>query len=54
MTEPLGEALAVDYRQLSAFVCGALPMVVAVEKRLLALGVDATRIHADKFEPSGS
>ncbi|WZB70177.1 2Fe-2S iron-sulfur cluster binding domain-containing protein [Achromobacter xylosoxidans] len=54
VTEPLGEALAVDYRQLSAFVCGALPMVVAVEKRLLALGVDATRIHADKFEPSGS
>jgi xylene monooxygenase electron transfer component len=54
VTAALEEDLALDYPNLSAFVCGALPMVVAVEKRLLALGVDRARLHADKFEPSGS
>ena len=29
-------------------------MVEAVEKRLIELGVDAERIHADKFVPSGT
>ncbi|EZP36717.1 MULTISPECIES: 2Fe-2S iron-sulfur cluster binding domain-containing protein [Janthinobacterium] len=54
VTDVLDESLASDYHQLSTFVCGALPMVVAVEKRLLALGVPAGLIHADKFEASGS
>ncbi|MCC4594198.1 2Fe-2S iron-sulfur cluster binding domain-containing protein [Xanthomonas campestris pv. phormiicola] len=53
VTAPLDAGLAVDFQRLSAFVCGALPMVEAVEKRLRALGVDGARIHADKFEPSG-
>jgi NAD(P)H-flavin reductase/ferredoxin len=54
VTAPLDQQLGVDYRSLSAFVCGALPMVEAVEKRLLALGVEPGRIHADKFAPSGN
>jgi NAD(P)H-flavin reductase len=54
VTAALDEHLEVNYQQLSAFVCGALPMVEAVEKRLLALGVPAARIHADKFEPTGN
>lgn len=53
VTTALDEQLGVDYGSLSAFVCGALPMVEAVEKRLRALNVDADCIHADKFEPSG-
>ncbi len=36
-----------------AFVCGSLPMVNAVEKRLVALGINAANIHADKFMPTG-
>ncbi|MBN3788571.1 2Fe-2S iron-sulfur cluster binding domain-containing protein [Burkholderia sp. Ac-20353] len=53
VTAVLDAHLGVDYGSLSAFVCGALPMVEAVEKRLRTLNVDADRIHADKFEPSG-
>ncbi len=53
VTAVLDEELDVDYHSLSAFVCGALPMVEAVEKRLRTLNVSTDRIHADKFEPSG-
>ncbi|MGP8473921.1 2Fe-2S iron-sulfur cluster-binding protein [Burkholderia sp. PR2] len=53
VTAALNDQLGVDFGSLSAFVCGALPMVEAVEKRLRGFNVDADRIHADKFEPSG-
>jgi len=52
VTDALDEKLGVDYRKTAAFICGSLPMVEAVEKKLLGLGVDAERIHADKFLPA--
>lgn len=53
VTQPLDENLGVDFGSVASFICGSLPMVAAVEKRLLALGVNPERIHADKFLPSG-
>ncbi|MFT4148997.1 MAG: 2Fe-2S iron-sulfur cluster binding domain-containing protein [Paracoccaceae bacterium] len=53
VTDALTPDLGVDFAQASAFVCGSLPMVEAVEERLMALGADLRRIHADKFQPSG-
>lgn len=53
ITEALEPAQGVDYRELAAFVCGSLPMVEAVERKLVALGVEPARIHADKFLPTG-
>ena len=53
VTEALTPELCSDYRQVSAFVCGGTPMVEAVERRLVSLGVAATRIHTDKFQPTG-
>lgn len=53
ITAALDAGLGVDYANTAAFVCGSLPMVEAVEKRLLSLGVAPGRIHADKFLPSG-
>lgn len=52
VTAALDDALGIDYRAVSAFVCGSLPMVEAVERVLLRQGVPASRIHADKFLPS--
>ena len=52
VTDALDEKLGVEYRKTAAFICGSLPMVEAVEKKLLGLGVDAERIHADKFLPA--
>jgi toluene methyl-monooxygenase electron transfer component len=54
VTAALTTALGVDFRSTAAFICGNLAMVEAVEKRLIALGVDPERIHADKFVPSGT
>lgn len=53
VTAPLDDKLGVDYSNVSSFICGSLPMVEAVERRLLELGAQAERIHADKFIPSG-
>jgi ferredoxin-NADP reductase len=53
ITEALDETLGVDYKTSAAFVCGSLAMVEAVERRLIGLGVDPARIHADKFMPTG-
>lgn len=53
VTAALDPGLGIDWGRASAFVCGALPMVEAVEARLTALGLPRGRIHADKFEPSG-
>lgn len=53
ITEALTPALGVDYPEVAAFVCGSLPMVEAVERSLLKLGVLPERIHADKFLPTG-
>lgn len=53
VTAPLNEQLAFNYREGVAFICGGLPMVEATERRLLALGMPADRLHADKFIPSG-
>jgi len=53
VTEALTSELCSDYSQVDAFVCGRTPMVEAVESRLKDLGVAATRIHTDKFQPTG-
>jgi toluene methyl-monooxygenase electron transfer component len=53
ITAALTPDLGVDYANVATFVCGSLPMVEAVERSLLDLGVPAARIHADKFLPSG-
>lgn len=52
-TDALDSALGIDYSAVAAFVCGSLGMVEAVERKLIGLGVDAGRIHADKFIPTG-
>lgn len=54
VTDALDVQLGVDYANSVAFICGNLGMVEAVERKLLALGASAERIHADKFIPSGS
>lgn len=53
VTDAIGDDLGMDIRPATAFVCGSLPMVLAVEDRLKALGMPEASIHADKFEPSG-
>ncbi len=53
VTDAIGDDLGMDVRRAAAFVCGSLPMVLAVEDRLKALGMPEAHIHADKFEPSG-
>jgi xylene monooxygenase electron transfer component len=53
VTELLTPELGLDFSRATAFVCGSVAMVEAVERRLVALGVDAERIHADKFLPTG-
>lgn len=54
VTDALTPQLGVDFARSAAFICGNLAMVEAVEKKLIGLGVDAERIHADKFVPSGT
>ncbi|MBA4285484.1 MAG: hypothetical protein C0434_08135, partial [Xanthomonadaceae bacterium] len=54
VTAALDETLGIDYATTAAFICGNLGMVEAVERRLIGLGVQADRIHADKFVPSGT
>ncbi|MDN5862345.1 MAG: 2Fe-2S iron-sulfur cluster binding domain-containing protein, partial [Salinisphaera sp.] len=53
VTDAIDELLGIDYFETAAFICGNLPMVEAVESRLLQLGVEEERIHADKFIPTG-
>jgi NAD(P)H-flavin reductase/ferredoxin len=53
VTDALDERLGLRFGEVAAFVCGGLPMVEAVEKKLLRLGVPPERIHADKFLPTG-
>ncbi|GAC1623397.1 MAG: hypothetical protein NVS9B10_08360 [Nevskia sp.] len=52
VTEALTPALGIDFASTGAFICGSLPMVEAVEAKLLGLGLTPDRIHADKFLPS--
>lgn len=52
VTDALDDQLGVDYEDVAAFICGSLGMVEATESKLLKLGVDAARIHADKFLPA--
>jgi NAD(P)H-flavin reductase/ferredoxin len=52
VTDVLNERLGIDWGAVSAFLCGAPPMVEMAEKRLLALGAHPSLIHADKFESS--
>jgi toluene methyl-monooxygenase electron transfer component len=54
VTKALGPELGIDFAETAAFICGNLGMVEAVERRLIDLGVAETRIHADKFIPSGT
>ncbi len=54
VTDALSADLGLDFSQVSAFICGNLGMVEAVENKLRGLGVAADRIHADKFIPSGT
>ena len=53
ITEALAPNLGIAFERVAAFVCGSLPMVEAVERNLLKLGVPQDRIHADKFLPTG-
>ena len=53
VTELINENLGVDYSKIASFICGGLPMVEAVETRLLKMGMSPDRIHADKFMPTG-
>ena len=53
VTDALSGSLGINFGEVAAFVCGSLGMVEAVERKLIALGVDAGRIHADKFIPTG-
>ncbi len=50
VTDAINSDLNLDFGGLSAFVCGSVPMVNAVEAHLLKMKVDPKRIHADKFE----
>jgi NAD(P)H-flavin reductase/ferredoxin len=52
VTDALDHRLGIDWGAVSAFLCGAPPMVEAAEKRLLTLGAHSSLIHADKFESS--
>lgn len=54
VTAALTKDLGVDFKSVAGFLCGNLAMVEAVEQRLIELGVDPNRIHADKFVPSGT
>lgn len=54
VTAALTPELGVDFKSVAGFLCGNLAMVEAVEKRLIELGVNPDRIHADKFVPSGT
>jgi ferredoxin-NADP reductase/ferredoxin len=54
VTAALTSALGVNFATTAAFICGNLGMVEAVEKKLIDLGVNPDRIHADKFVPSGT
>lgn len=54
VTDALTPDLVDDYASKAAFICGNLPMVEACEKKLLELGVQPERIHADKFVPTGA
>ncbi len=53
ITEALNDQLGVDYANVVSYICGGRPMVEAVERCLQELGVDAHRMHADKFAPTG-
>lgn len=50
VTEALDEVLDAAH----AFLCGNAPMVDACERRLVELGLDRERIHADRFVPTGA
>lgn len=54
VTAALTPELGVNFGEVSAFLCGNLAMVEAVEKQLVGLGVLSDRIHADRFVPSGT
>ena len=54
VTAALTPELDINWHDTAAFICGNLGMVEAVERTLIGLGVDAERIHADKFVPSGT
>ena len=53
VTEPINATLDLDFSSIASFICGSLPMVEAVERKLLALGMNPENIHADKFIPTG-
>ena len=48
------EALDEDLDAAHGFLCGNAPMVDACEARLVALGLERERIHADRFVPTGA
>lgn len=48
--ELLERHLPANRAQLRYFICGPIPMIVAVEKALLKLGVPLSRIHTENYE----
>ncbi len=54
VTEALGPDVDHDVATAHAFLCGNAPMVDACERRLVELGVERDRIHADRFLPTGA
>jgi len=42
--------LPADWSGYDAFVCGPLPMMTALERILLAIGMPANRIHTERFQ----
>lgn len=52
VTDALTKELNLDFSNVTAFVCGSVPMVEAVEHVLKQQGMPEDRIHADKFEPA--
>jgi predicted ferric reductase len=48
--EVLARHLPADRRDWEYFACGPLPMMAAVERALLGLGVPAARVHTERFQ----
>jgi predicted ferric reductase len=48
--EILDKHLSVDRADWHYFICGPIPMIVAMEKALLQLDIPLTKIHTENYE----